>query len=544
MAGGWLDSLIGRVARVRASVHAKLRLGFLTGAVLLLAMAGLSVAVLGHMADRVAEINQAQAQVDRLRQMQYLVTAQSHYRAMALLTQDQNNLSSLATAKAQFLAFEDAVERDSLHSQRGLLSRVRAANERFSESSDRVLELQRQGAHDRAMQLHLQEEHPISHEIEGAMAALLESAVGQMDVAQQTFESDQRLLTWLVVAFSIVSLALALLLGYVLSWSFLRPLYAIQHALSHLAAGRFDEPIAVPNRDEFGALGRDTDATRRELAQLYGELETLNAQLRGTNMELLGQLQEQVIELARSRGLITEAEERLRREIAEVLHSRVQNRLLMVWYRLEECQDLLERDPAEAERLIGQIREQVDEIREHDVRELSHRLHPSIIRAGIAAALETLVEELPHLPVRLSIDPAVEALDQSIDHPLPDAVRLTAYRVVEEALANVARHAGAARVAVTVGLVEGYLVVEVRDDGRGFDTATSRTGLGLGSIAARVDRIGGAWTVTSRTGEGTLLAVRLPRSVDKAQNGFDAEVPLRQERDAETHGGRAITPIV
>jgi signal transduction histidine kinase len=261
-------------------------------------------------------------------------------------------------------------------------------------------------------------------------------------------------------------------------------------------------------------------------------------------MELLGQLQEQVIELARSRGLITEAEERLRREIAEVLHSRVQNRLLMVWYRLEECQDLLERNPAEAERLIGQIREQVDEIREHDVRELSHRLHPSIIRAGIAAALDTLVEELPHLPVRLSIDPAVEALDQSIDDPLPDAVRLTAYRVVEEALANVARHAGASRVDVTVGLDDGYLVVEVRDDGRGFDTAASRTGLGLGSIAARVDRIGGAWTVTSRVGEGTLLAVRLPRSVDELQNGFDAEVPLRQERNAETHGGRAVTPIV
>src|SRR5207248_447774 len=125
---------------------------------------------------------------------------------------------------------------------------------------------------------------------------------------------------------------------------------------------------------EFGDLGRNLDATRRELAQLYGELETLNAQLRGTNTELLAQLQAQVIELARSRGMITEAEERLRRNIAEVLHSRVQNRLLMVWYRLEDMARLIDDDPAAARAGLDEIRTQVDEIREHDVRELSHRL--------------------------------------------------------------------------------------------------------------------------------------------------------------------------
>ena len=96
---------------------------------------------------------------------------------------------------------------------------------------------------------------------------------------------------------------------------------------------------------------------------MYCQLATLNEQLRGTNTDLLRQLQAQVEELARSRGMITQAEERLRRELAEVLHSRVQNRLLMVWYRLEECQDLLERDPTAAGRLIAEVREQLDEIR-------------------------------------------------------------------------------------------------------------------------------------------------------------------------------------
>jgi signal transduction histidine kinase len=539
-----LRPLIERVARVPASVHAKLRTGFLVGALLLLAMAGLSVTVLNHMSERVEELNQAQQRVDLLRQMQYLVTAQSHYRAMALLTHDESNLVSIADAKSQFLADLDQVERDSPPSERGLLGRVRSANERFAASSQRVLELERQGADAEAMQLHLGEEHPISHEIEGAMQGLLQAAMQEATQARAVRDSDQRLLTWLVVGFCLASLATALLLGFVLSWSFLLPLRTIRYGLGRLAGGRFEQPVHVTNRDEFGDLGRDLDATRLELAQLYGTLEDLNAQLRGTNTQLLSQLQAQVVELARSRSLIAEAEERLRREIAEVLHSRVQNRLLLVWYRLEECQELVQRDPAAAERAIGELRQLVDQIREQDVRELSHRLHPSIIRAGLLPALETLVEDVPRPPVHLQADPSVEDLDNPTHAGLPESIRLTAYRVVEEALANVVRHANASRVDVEVGVADARLRVDVRDDGVGFDTRTHRPGLGLGAIAARVERVGGRWSIESSEGSGTRLSVWLPSSVDQVQNGFDAQAALGQEGGAKLAGRPAVGPVV
>jgi hypothetical protein len=101
--------LVDRVASIQASVHTKLLAGFLSGALLLMAMGGLSVAVQAHMADREQELNSNNARVDRLRQMQYLITAQSHYRAMALLKHDQANLDSLASAKTQFLAHLDAI---------------------------------------------------------------------------------------------------------------------------------------------------------------------------------------------------------------------------------------------------------------------------------------------------------------------------------------------------------------------------------------------------------------------------------------------------
>jgi hypothetical protein len=168
--------------------------------------------------------------------MLYLVTAQSHYRAMLLLTHDDANITAIANAKAQFLEHLDAVERDSPPSQCGLLGRVRSANERFNASSDRVLALERQGADSQAMRLHLDEEHPISHEIEGAVGALLTAAVQDTNEARDIVASDQQLMMWLVAGFSVVALATALLLGLVLSWSFLLPLRRTHIGLARLAA--------------------------------------------------------------------------------------------------------------------------------------------------------------------------------------------------------------------------------------------------------------------------------------------------------------------
>jgi hypothetical protein len=78
---GALRPLVDAVARIKASVHAKLLVGFLTGALLLLGMGVLSLVVIERMSQRVAELGQLQEKVDRSRQMEYLVTAQSHWRA-------------------------------------------------------------------------------------------------------------------------------------------------------------------------------------------------------------------------------------------------------------------------------------------------------------------------------------------------------------------------------------------------------------------------------------------------------------------------------
>jgi signal transduction histidine kinase len=90
---------------------------------------------------------------------------------------------------------------------------------------------------------------------------------------------------------------------------------------------------------------------------------------------------------------------------------------------------------------------------------------------------------------------------------LPDAVETTTWFVVSEALANAAKHSGAARILVSVGRVEDRLIVEVADDGAG---GADRDGGGLMGLRKRVEALDGRLTVGSGDGEGTTVRAELP----------------------------------
>ncbi|MBV9359366.1 MAG: response regulator [Chloroflexi bacterium] len=284
--------------------------------------------------------------------------------------------------------------------------------------------------------------------------------------------------------------------------------------VSRVTAAAADIEVASFDPESLGDLAARSDALGRLVRVVQGVAAAYTHQtfLAEENARLLGILRQQVDELERSRRLITTGEERLRRQIAELLHSRVQNRLLLAWYRLEECRVLLADQPAAA--LVDEVSRQLHQVREHDVREVSHLLHPSIIEVALVPAVERLTEDfLSQFQVELVADPSVVRLDDPEDNRLPEAVRLAAYRVVEEALGNAARHAGASRVEVSLGMRHERLAITVRDDGQGFEPAGVRAGLGLSSIAARVGSVGGAWRVTSAPGQGTVLEAFLPLEV-------------------------------
>jgi two-component system sensor histidine kinase UhpB len=140
------------------------------------------------------------------------------------------------------------------------------------------------------------------------------------------------------------------------------------------------------------------------------------------------------------------------------------------------------------------------------VRALSHQLHPSVLRhAGLLAATEALCRAF-----RQQVDIEVEFEPHPID-PIPDDVALCAYRVAQEALRNIAAHANARAVKVTLTKGAGELSLLIADDGRGFDpvAARARPGLGLVSMEERVRLVHGQLDINSGP-TGSRITVRIP----------------------------------
>jgi len=277
---GILGPLVDAVARIKASVHTKLLAGFLVVALLLLGMAVVSQVVIERMSGRVDELSRLTSKIDLARQMEYEVTAQSHYRAMALLTKDPTNNEKIASAKQGFIRNLEAIEQLSPPPGPDFFSRVRAHNDQFTVHSAQVLALYQAGQFDQALAMHLGKEHPDSHLLEMDLRQLEQSSEGEIAAARAAYKSDKNLLTILVGAFTGFSVLLALLLGYVLSWSLIRPVRKIDGALARIASGDFKRRVQVPNRDEFGTLTNNLNATTQQLSALYDRHTEINNRLK------------------------------------------------------------------------------------------------------------------------------------------------------------------------------------------------------------------------------------------------------------------------
>lgn len=255
-------------------------------------------------------------------------------------------------------------------------------------------------------------------------------------------------------------------------------------------------------------------AARLPVAEAFAKQVALTLE----NARLSEALRQRADELQRSRERIVAAEERTRQEIAELLHSRVQSRLLVASHRLWQCQELVRTDPAKGAALLSELTAEFDRIREQDIREVTRLLHPSVIKVGLVPALQLLADGFePHLQVTVTASSEVTALDHPVRNALPEALRLGVYRLVEEALANVARHARTEDALVLLELDRDasgpVLCLTIRDEGRGFDPAARTRGLGLQSVHDRIEHLGGQWKISSSRGAGTTLSVRLPIAV-------------------------------
>jgi signal transduction histidine kinase len=207
-------------------------------------------------------------------------------------------------------------------------------------------------------------------------------------------------------------------------------------------------------------------------------------------------LRAELTEVAASRARLAGAFEAERRRIERDLHDGAQQKLVALTMQLGLAR--LDLPPGPAAQAVTTAHEQAKQLMA-DLRDLIHGIQPQVLTdLGLPAALSELADQAP-FPV---------TVHSALTGRLPGQAENTAYFAAAEALANVAKHSGAATASVTARAGGGILVLEVRDDGRGG--ADPARGSGLTGLADRVAVAGGRMLLSSPPGGPTILRVEVP----------------------------------
>jgi two-component system CheB/CheR fusion protein len=204
-------------------------------------------------------------------------------------------------------------------------------------------------------------------------------------------------------------------------------------------------------------------------------------------------------------GLLT-AQEEERARVARELHDDISQKLAALNL---EADRVLRKQPGGDSKLRHEMTRLFHRLRGilRDVDQTAYRLHPSSLdHLGLSVALKAYCADFAK---QNGIDTRYS--ERNLPRAIAPRLGLTIYRVVQEALRNVAKHSGARRAAVSVAGKNGEIVLGIQDSGRGFDPSRSkRHGLGLISMEERVRQAGGTFTMKSTPGKGVRIEVHLP----------------------------------
>jgi signal transduction histidine kinase len=208
-------------------------------------------------------------------------------------------------------------------------------------------------------------------------------------------------------------------------------------------------------------------------------------------------------DLQRARERLVTAREEERRRLRRDLHDGLGPALASQALTVDTAQLLLERDPQGAAALLRSVKDQ-SQAAVAEIRRVAYALRPPALDdLGLVGALREAASRYAGTELGVAVE-APEALPS-----LPAAVEVAAFRVAQEAVANVTRHAGAANCVVTLVLADDALTVTIADDGVGIAPGR-RAGVGLTSMRERAEELGGTCVIEPNRGGGTRVIARLP----------------------------------
>ncbi len=315
------------------------------------------------------------------------------------------------------------------------------------------------------------------------------AGVIRLGMSEATISTEVTKHVLVISVWVLLIIMLALAVAYAWTSFLTKPISQLVEAARAVGRGDFHWKAPVWAKDEIGSLGSAFNEMSRELI-------------------LKEQMREQL--LAR----LINAQEDERKRISRELHDETSQALtsLKVGLRLAE-------ESADA----AQVRQKLTELRAlatqtlENVHRLAVELRPSLLDdLGLIAAIQRYTKEYS-TEMNIKVDSHVSGFGEQ---RLPPEIEVTVYRIFQEALTNIVKHAEAKNVSVVLSYQDSSLVVIIEDDGKGFDanavtSSTDRKRLGLFGMFERASLVGGKLTIESQPGAGTTIFLKVPAQLSQ-----------------------------
>ncbi|MBI5576263.1 MAG: HAMP domain-containing protein [Deltaproteobacteria bacterium] len=331
---------------------------------------------------------------------------------------------------------------------------------------------------------------------------------------------------------SVIAIITASLLAIGLSRSIVRPVRSLIDATQRIARGNLEDPIEATAGDEIGTLSRSFDEMRIKLAESHESIQKYSS-------DLESRVADRTKELNRSRGklavllreIITAGEDE-RKRIARELHDDTSQCVNAILISLDS---VIMRFPADDPRRkhLQQIREQCMSMLKGLHRMIKDLRPPILDDLGLESAIKWVLEKHvgeKGIHFELNTMGNYDEMKAKVQGALDNSkIELVLFRVAQEAIINICKHADAKNVSVSVTFWETGIGMEIQDDGKGFDAAQvlepvrdeNQWGFGLLGMEERIALLDGKLTIHSEPGWGTLIKVYIPIRPEPAPDGSE-----------------------
>jgi signal transduction histidine kinase len=509
-----LGGLVGWVARVPASVHTKLLGAFLVITALFIAMAGVSLDTIARTAQQSRKMHEAHERVEWSQQIDLALARQMHFTALALILQDEAAVARILRENNRFNGTLARREVVGTEEERSLIQQIRGRQDGVMNAVADIANAIRDGKLDEARASLLGRQERAYQDIEALVGRLVDVENRYMLDLKHAVETANFRSILLTACFAALAVVLALLCGFVISWSCLLPLRKAQEFLGAVSAGDFTATITVPNRDEFGAQAARLNHMSGEIGRLMGEQQRTATALRELNTSL------EHASRAKSEFLANMSHE-LRTPMNAILGFTEMMRDSLYGEVPDELKEPLADIHTNGRHLLGLINDVLDlskieagrmglSLQDYSVPDVVDSVRVSLRSLAHERGLEFVTQVAPDLPIAHG---DAKRITQCLMNLAGNALKFTRQGRVEIAVESQGDELIYRVTDTGIGIPKDELG-KVFDEFRQVDGAVTRefggTGLGLSITKRFIEMHGGRIWVDSEPGEGSTFWFAVP----------------------------------